>query len=124
MTKKRNDRYIDAGLAILTSSDLTQPQTQKEAAENLVRAHRAEDPDLVDYFASAQDEVQLIEVTPSVADTDEVVSFRFGVNENFELAYDLRLILLNPAESQRLRDGKLRLPRGWCKLDSFEMVAA
>lgn len=122
--KARGERTADAGTAALTNGALNQAKTSVAAAEDLVRAHRAQDPKLEAYFATAPNEVQLIEVTPSVADTDEVVSFRFAGNEDFELAYDLRLIMLNPAEWERLRSGKLKLPRGWCPLSQFEKIAA
>ena len=123
-TKARGERTAEAGVATLADGSLNQAKTPVAAAESLVRAHKAQDPKLEAYFATAPHEVQLIEVTPSVADTDEVVSFRFGGNEDFELAYDLRLIMLNPAEWERIQSGKLKLPRGWCAWSQFKKIAA
>lgn len=123
-SKKRDVRTADSGMEALSDSSLQRSQTPDQAAETLVRAHKAQDPKLEAYFATAQNEVQLIEVTPSIADTDEVVSFRFGGNDDFALAYDLRLVMLNPAEWDRIRTGKLKLPRGWCDWQQFKKVAA
>lgn len=123
MTKPIRDKSnTDAGVEALEGKYLSQTQTKPDAVKKLVRAHQDLDPAMTAWWASANGEIQLIEVTPSVADTDEIVSLRFTSHEDYDIAYDLRMAILNPAEWSRLQQGKLKLPRGWESVAKFEAV--
>lgn len=121
-TSNRRNKTGASGIQALDDGSLGRAQTMADAARRLATAHRVLDPAMTAWWASGTGEIQLIEVTPSVAETDELVSFRFTGNEDFEIAYDLRLVIVNDAEWARVQSGKLQLPKGWQAVNKFQQI--
>ncbi|MFT5432346.1 MAG: hypothetical protein ACI9OJ_003045, partial [Myxococcota bacterium] len=82
----RVTRTADIGVDAQNHGVLRLGRPKADVVAELVAAHREKDPQLRAYWNpnGPPDEIQLVEVTPEVADTDEVLAFRFGATPDFE----------------------------------------
>ena len=96
----------------------------EDVARDLAQAHRAEDPQTVEiYLAEADDEVRLLEVSESVADSGQVLPFRFGPQPSEGIPFPSTVILLSLQEWKRVRAGELSLPDGWGAPGALKRIA-
>lgn len=93
-----------------------------QVAKELAEAHRKADPDtLAVYWAPDPEgrEVRLVEISGSIGDTGEVLPYRFAPRAKEGVPYASVLILLSPAEWEKVKSGELELPEGWPPADKF-----
>lgn len=89
-------------------------KTLLEAAQSLARSHLQEDPATERVMLAAGDgEVRLVEVTPAVGYTGEVLPFAFPPRPEAGVPYRALIVVVNPQEWREILAGKLRLPDGW-----------
>ncbi|HET6387112.1 MAG TPA: hypothetical protein VFJ58_27305 [Armatimonadota bacterium] len=82
----------------------------EETAKYLASEHAKEDGGLeAVYWAPAEDEVHLLEVSSLVPDTGEVLPFRF-VSDPPDVPYPTVIILLSPGDWRQIENGSLELP--------------
>lgn len=85
-----------------------------EVAKELADAHLKEDPDTREIFLAHHDaEVRLVEVSGSLAPSGEVLPFRFAPSPDHGVPYASVVVLLSPADWERVRSGELSLPPDW-----------
>lgn len=93
-----------------------------QVAKELADAHRRADPDTVAvYWAPDPEgrEIRLVEISGSVGETGEVLPYRFGPRVTQGVPYPSVLILLSPAEWEKVKSGELKLPEGWPSAEKF-----
>lgn len=101
-------------------------KTVLEVAQELAKAHRAEDPETREVFlASADDEVRLVEVSGAVGTTEggKILPFRFVQRPDLGVPYDSAVVLLSPDEWQEVLAGRLPLPPGWGSVRDLKQIA-
>jgi hypothetical protein len=92
-------------------------------AKMLAGEHMSEDQGIREvYWLPAATEVRLVEVSGSVGDRGEVLPFRFTPDPP-EVPYPSVVILLGPGDWDRVRNGELRLPETFGKVDDLERIA-
>lgn len=78
-------------------------------ALKLANQNKKRDPHIISsWYFPVPNEIRLIEITNSVATTDEVVVFDLMYDE-----HKVCLILFSPKEWEDCKTGKLSLPAGW-----------
>lgn len=88
----------------------TAAPTVEDTARLLAREHSEQDEvTQAVYWAPAEDEVFLVEVTASVPDRGEVLPFRFAPDPP-EVPYPSVVVLLGPGDWARVQSGDLELP--------------
>jgi len=80
------------------------------------RSHKCEDPSTTNIFYFPYEEyVRLVEVTPEVSTSGDVLPFRFAARPDWHCYYQICIILLSTEEWEMILDGRLKLPEGWDK---------
>ena len=96
----------------------------EEVARDLAAAHRKEDPETCSVFlAPHSEEVRLVEVSGSVADSGEVFPFRFGARPDLGIPFQSVIVLLGNGDWTLLSKGELRLPSGWGTIEELVRIA-
>jgi hypothetical protein len=107
-------------------SNLDMPKSVLDVAKELAEAHRAEDPETEEvFFADAENEVRLVEVSRAVrpGDRPKVLPFRFTPRPDLGVPYESVIVLLSPEDWQAVRAGHLPLPAGWGTVEDLEKIA-
>jgi hypothetical protein len=95
-----------------------------EVAQDLARAHRAEDPETRAVFlADDATEVRLVEVSGSVGSSGEVLPFRFAPRPDLDVPYASVVLLLSEDDWRRVERGELELPPGWGTPSALKKIA-
>ena len=122
-SKTRTDTAVELGGGAQIDGTLRRNRTVIEVAADLAEKHWELDKDATIYVDKRrEDAVFLVEVSPNVGDTGEVLAFKFSATEDFDLLYDFHLALLSPQEWKRVMDGRLALPAGWGEPGQFEVL--
>jgi hypothetical protein len=96
-----------------------------KVARDLAEAHRRADPETKHVFWALdpeEREIWLVEVSGSVGDTGEILPYRFGPRPADGVPYASVVILLSPAEWEKVRSRELGLPAGGPSLDKFVAI--
>jgi hypothetical protein len=98
-----------------------------QVAEDLARAHRAEDPETQEVYlapgSESSAEVRLVEISGSLGGSGEVLPFRFAPRDDLDIPYASVVVLLSPDDWQRVQNGELQLPDGWGRPADLQKIA-
>jgi hypothetical protein len=100
-------------------------QQPHEVATDLAREHREQDPDtykILFRFDHDDEEIQLVEVSRSVAKSGEAFPVRFNPQPDEGLPFTTVIVLLHPDEWRALDRGDLPLPDSVGPLDEFSEI--
>ena len=85
----------------------------------LAGEHMGQDPDMTEvYWAPAEHEVRLIEVSGSVGDTGEVLPFKFAPDPP-DVPYVTVVVLLGRGDWERVKAKDLELPEGFTEIEQI-----
>lgn len=97
-----------------------------EVAQELAKAHRAEDPETKSVFLAESEgvtEVRLVEVSGSIGTSGEVLPFRFAPRPDLGVPYPSVVVLLSEDDWERIERGELALPPGWGTPSTLKKIA-
>lgn len=92
----------------------------EEIARKLARAHYQHDPATTAiYLVPDSTEIRLIEITPEVGNTGEILPFGFEPSIDEGIPYPSSIVLLSAQEWEAVQSGALLLPPGWGTWDQI-----
>jgi len=96
-----------------------------EVATDLAREHLDKDPDtykILFRFDGDAEEIQLIEVSRSVAKSGEAFPVRFNPQPGDGLPFTTTIVLLHPDEWRALEQGEFSFPESVGPLSEFDEI--
>jgi hypothetical protein len=92
----------------------------EEIARKLAQAHYKHDPATTAiYLVPDSAEIRLIEITPEVGNTGEILPFGFEASIEEGIPYPSSIVLLSAQEWEAVQCGQLSLPPGWGTKDQI-----